>query len=134
MQSPASPTSLPPALPPRPPQLPPYPQRPPGSTLVELPDGRVLRGLEEGGVTSWRGVPFAQPPIGRLRFLPPQPLLRPARGSVWDATSSRPNCEQPEVAPPEPDWPGLNGSRAEDCLYLNVWRPRGMARRQRAAG
>ena len=98
---------------------------------MTLFDGRRLRGLDENGVSSWRGVPFAQPPIGPLRFMPPHPLQPPSPhgGEVWDATHSRPNCNQPMASPPFPDWPGLNATFSEDCLYLNVYvptKPRGL--------
>jgi para-nitrobenzyl esterase len=67
-----------------------------------------------GDVRSFKGIPFAAPPIGALRWRAPQPAL-PWSG-VRDATAFGPECVQP--APP-----GVPTS--EDCLTLNVWTPAG---------
>jgi para-nitrobenzyl esterase len=69
----------------------------------------VLRGTLEGGLRVFKGVPFAQPPVGPLRFRPAQPPL-PWNG-VRDAVRNAPAAMQT----------GQAGS--EDCLYLNVWAP-----------
>ncbi|TKH44156.1 para-nitrobenzyl esterase [Paenibacillus terrae] len=81
-----------------------------------------LRGETVNGYHVWKGIPYAQPPVGKLRFHAPQPL-RPWE-EVRDATSFGPICPQPKpsaesmtgnlVEPPE---------QSEDCLYLNVWTP-----------
>ena len=69
------------------------------------------------GVSVFRGVPFAAPPIGDLRWQQPQPLQ--AWDEPRDAVEFGPRCVQPEVEQgfyamePQPT--------AEDCLYLNVW-------------
>lgn len=81
-----------------------------------------LRGTRDGGVESFKGVPFAAPPVGALRWRPPQPA--PAWSGVRDASHYAPACLQggqawPPDTPPEP--------QSEDCLYLNVWRPSGLA-------
>ena len=85
---------------------------------------------------AFRGVPFAQPPVGDRRFAPPQPLSAPRAGDEpLDATAYRSNCVQAmgEGAWTSVNgtayftgigsWPGLNGSMSEDCLYLNVFAP-----------
>lgn len=68
-------------------------------------------------VEEYRGIPFAQPPVGRLRFLPPQPV-KPWDG-ILDATSRRTACPQvvfSKLMAGEIDY-------TEDCLHLNVWSP-----------
>lgn len=42
-------------------------------TVTETTTGRLLGSIVEGGVRAFRGVPFARPPVGPLRFSPPQP-------------------------------------------------------------
>jgi len=73
-----------------------------------LPDGRRL----------FRGIPFAQPPVGSLRWKLPLPP-RPWRG-IRDATRSGPSCIQIDYG-----WNHGNALRqSEDCLYLEVATPR----------
>lgn len=75
----------------------------------------VLRGTRSAGVEVFRGVRFARPPVGNLRFRAPRP---PARWSgVRDAVRNGSRCPQ-EL----PSAPGRR-SRDEDCLFLNVTRP-----------
>jgi len=72
-----------------------------------LPDGRHL----------FRGIPFAQPPVARLRWKPPLPV-RPWAG-IHDATRSAPACIQIDY-----DWNHGNAvNQSEDCLYLEVGSP-----------
>ena len=79
-----------------------------------------LRGAVTDGVESWKGIPFAAPPTGALRWRPPQ------RPDPWpgvrDATSYGNDCMQ---LPFPSDAAPLGATPAEDCLYLNVWRPAG---------
>ena len=81
------------------------------SVLVQCPSGK-LRGETAGGVNIFRGVPFAQPPVGPLRYRAPQPL-QPWSG-VREATRFA-------AAAVQPNQPGI--AQSEDCLYLNVWAP-----------
>jgi len=83
-------------------------------TLVQIDSGKV-QGTETNGVIAFKGIPFAQPPVGALRWRAPQPV-KPWEG-VRDATEFGPDAVQPpDLVPP--------GARiSEDCLYLNVWRP-----------
>ena len=73
-----------------------------------------------GGVRVFRGIPFAAPPVGDMRWRPPAPPL-PWRGTR-QATEWGADCPQP--APPAG---GPSSSRAgrqsEDCLHLNIWAP-----------
>ena len=63
---------------------------------------------------AFRGIPYAEPPVGELRFAPPQPVA--AHSGELDASGFGPNCPQAE---------GVMGgaSVSEDCLYLNVYTP-----------
>jgi para-nitrobenzyl esterase len=73
------------------------------------------------GVREYRGIPFAAPPVGNLRWRPPQPVV-PWQG-VLAANHFSSACMQRE---PSTYNPGLM-NRSEDCLYLNVWTPAGSA-------
>ncbi|XP_005393195.1 PREDICTED: cholinesterase isoform X2 [Chinchilla lanigera] len=78
-----------------------------------------------GTVTAFLGIPYAQPPVGRLRFRRPQPLNK--WSGVWNATKYANSCHQNI----DQSFPGFHGSEmwnpntalSEDCLYLNVWIP-----------
>ena len=79
-----------------------------------------VRGAEADGVWSYRGIPYASAPLGRLRFRPPQPA--PAWSGVRDASVFGP------VAPQPPSgigsyFPGDPAEQAEDCLLCNIWTP-----------
>lgn len=87
----------------------------PASTpaIVRAPSGTV-RGESAEGVRVFRGVPFAQAPVGPLRFLPAQ-KVNPWKGER-DATRF-------SAAPMQPTQ--LEVPHSEDCLYLNIWAPEG---------
>jgi para-nitrobenzyl esterase len=88
---------------------------------VETAAGR-LAGLRSGAIASFRGIPYALPPTGALRWRLPEPAL-PWTG-IRDATRFGP---RPPQAPSRLE--GLLGMAAleqsEDCLFLNVWTPGG---------
>jgi para-nitrobenzyl esterase len=81
-------------------------------------DSGTIRGSQDEGVLSWKGVPFAQPPLGPLRWRAPQPVQ--AWSGVRDATQYSSDCMQ---VPFPSDAAPLGTTPAEDCLYANVWRP-----------
>ena len=70
-----------------------------------------LKGTIEDGLTVYRGVPFAAPPVGDLRWRAPQPAAK--WQGIRPADKFAPQCIQ-SIA-------GITTS--EDCLYLNVWSP-----------
>ncbi|MBL8519881.1 MAG: carboxylesterase family protein, partial [Betaproteobacteria bacterium] len=84
----------------------------------------VIEGVQENGLDVFKGVPFAAPPVGPLRWRPPATVAAWQGARAADRFS--PICMQrgayPEHAPPEP--------MSEDCLYLNLWVPAGAADRK----
>ena len=70
-----------------------------------------LHGVTAEGVTSFKGIPFAPPPVDALRWMPPQKA--PKWKGVREANAFGPSCMQAALRA------GMNIS--EDCLYLNVW-------------
>ena len=83
---------------------------------VTFADG-IVRGVATSQYRSFRGVPYAAPPLGKLRWAPPQP---PAPwGGVLDATQYKHNCIQKEDFDPKQP----RSTLSEDCLYLNVFTP-----------
>lgn len=95
-------------------------------SVVQTEAGAV-RGTSADGLNIFLGVPFAQPPIGDLRWRAPQPVKR--WSGTRDARQFAAACTQEASAPSSPStspWgPAfLNASeRSEDCLYLNIWTP-----------
>ena len=85
--------------------------------LVKVDSG-ALQGASSGGVTAFKGVPFAAPPVGNLRWKAPQPVA--AWTGVRLATQYGHDCMQ---LPFPSDAAPLGTSPAEDCLTLNVWAP-----------
>lgn len=83
---------------------------------LQLPCG-ALRGTlnPESGIRAFKGIPYAQPPVGELRWRPPQSMT--PWPSERDAIDFGPDCPQSAQNPTRA--PGMN----EDCLYLNVWAP-----------
>jgi para-nitrobenzyl esterase len=82
-----------------------------GSPVVGTTNGAV-RGTSSGPVNEFLGIPYAAPPVGALRWQPPQPAAH-WRG-VRDATQFAPHCPQPAT-------PFGQASMSEDCLFLNVF-------------
>ncbi|MCQ4158422.1 carboxylesterase family protein [Roseomonas sp. GC11] len=87
--------------------------------VVTTPAG-ALRGTVEDGVRVFRGIPYAAPPVGALRWRAPQPA-QPWEG-VRDASRSGPACLQ-KMAAQEPERSLKDGPQGEDCLTLNIWLP-----------
>ena len=85
--------------------------------------GGVVDGSAANGIAAFKGIPFAAPPTGELRWKKPQPVI--AWQGVKMASDFAPSCMQDPAmlqfmqSPP---------SMSEDCLYLNVWTPAKTAR------
>ena len=90
------------------------------SPTVNAPAGTV-QGSREGALQVFRGIPYAEPPVGPMRWQPPAVL--PRWQGVRAATTFGPACFQPR-----PKSVGIYtnppGRMSEDCLTLNIWAPR----------
>jgi len=84
------------------------------SLIVATSSGRV-QGAPEAGVHSWKGIPYAAPPVGGLRWRAPEPP------TPWSGV--RPALAFGPDFPQAPSPLLRAGSMSEDCLYLNVWAP-----------
>jgi para-nitrobenzyl esterase len=82
-------------------------------SLVHTANG-VLRGETDQDVRVFRGVPFAEPPVGSLRFRPP------VKAKSWEGERDATSFAAAAMQPTAPQVP-----QSEDCLYLNVWAPAG---------
>lgn len=90
-------------------------------THIDTKEGRYVGTVEPSGVISFKGIPFAQPPLGELRWMPPQPV------ATFDTE------RHTDIYPPAPvqlNYPKHLADQmgepihipiSEDCLYLNVW-------------
>ncbi len=74
-------------------------------------------GVIQDGVMTYKGIPYAAPPVGQLRWQAPQPAA-PWTG-VKRADRYSPECMQTGAYPPEAPAEPMS----EDCLYLNIWKP-----------
>jgi para-nitrobenzyl esterase len=78
-------------------------------------EGGLVQGAAEDGLTVYRGIPFAAPPVGDLRWRAPQPVMK------WDGVKETvkfaPACIQGMMMGPG----GSGPAPSEDCLYLNIW-------------
>jgi para-nitrobenzyl esterase len=86
-------------------------------TTVKVEGGRI-EGRIEDGVRAFKGIPFAAPPVGELRWQAPQPV-KPWQG-VRQAAAFGNRCMQ---LPLFSDMVFRSPGQSEDCLYLNVWAP-----------
>ena len=91
----------------------------PNGTTVKIDSGTIT-GLTVGAnndVRAYKGIPFAAPPVGPLRWKAPQPVK--AWTSERACTEFAPSCPQPNLL--ERLYGQKLGPTSEDCLYLNVW-------------
>jgi para-nitrobenzyl esterase len=86
----------------------------PSRSVIVHTDKGVVRGTQAGDMRAFLGIPYAAPPVGSLRWRPPQPAA--AWPGIRDATQFAPHCAQPAT-------PFGVASTSEDCLYLNVYTP-----------
>ncbi|MEN6427391.1 MAG: carboxylesterase family protein [Phycisphaerales bacterium] len=75
-------------------------------------EGGMVQGTSEEGLTVYRGIPFAAPPVGDLRWRAPQPVAK--WEGVRPANTFAPGPMQGGNPP---------SGKSEDCLYLNIWTP-----------
>jgi para-nitrobenzyl esterase len=92
-----------------------------GKPIVSIKSGKI-EGSLENGLYVFKGIPFAETPVGKLRWMPTQPV------KPWSGT--RPAKKYGAIAPqnvmpiPMPGGPLFgNMSQDEDCLTLNIWTP-----------
>jgi para-nitrobenzyl esterase len=86
------------------------------NTTAETTLGAVKGIVDSNGIVVFKGVPYAEPPVGELRFTPPQP---PEPWSdTYEASEFGPICPQPQDEYEDTEVP-----QSEDCLTLNVWTP-----------
>src|SRR5215471_6603270 len=81
-------------------------------------DGGLISGVNADGVRSFKGIPFAAPPVGDLRWRAPQPVV------PWQGVRQ---CDAFGLECPQAPYPAGSmysyppQKQSEDCLYLNVW-------------
>jgi para-nitrobenzyl esterase len=80
-------------------------------------EGGLVEGTVENGITVFRGIPFAAPPVGDLRWRSPQPVK--SWEGILKADKFCPACPQPNI----PALGYVSSGISEDCLYLNIWKP-----------
>ena len=86
-------------------------------TVLAIDSGQIRGTYESPGspVRVFRGIPYARPPVGELRWRPPEPAL--SWTGTKDCIKFAPSCPQP----PQRFVRDISGPQSEDCLYLNVW-------------
>jgi para-nitrobenzyl esterase len=87
--------------------------------IVDAPCGK-LQGLSKAGLNAFKGVPFAEPPVGPRRWAPPS--KRQAWSGIREAVHVGPAALQ-GTSLLDQIIPEQVGTQSEDCLYLNVWTP-----------
>lgn len=87
-------------------------------------EGGLVEGVIEDGVEVFKGIPFAAPPVGDLRWKAPQPV-EPWRGVLLCDQFAKAPLQKEQARKPK-GWKNvgeMNSAMSEDCLYLNVWTP-----------
>lgn len=85
---------------------------------LAISSGMLEGTLEASGIRSYKGIPYAAPPVGDLRWKAPQPVQ--AWQGIRKATEFGP---RPMQLPLFSDMKFRSPGASEDCLYLNVWTP-----------
>lgn len=91
--------------------------------IVTAKQGK-LEGVFEDSLYKFRGIPYAEPPVGKLRWLPPQSVtpwdgIRPAK--KYGAMAPQVAMAAPRDFPGAPDFGDV--PQSEDCLFMNIWTP-----------
>jgi para-nitrobenzyl esterase len=87
-------------------------------SIIQIPQGQLRGVVLDNGVTAFMGIPYAAPPIGGLRWKPPQPAA--SWQGIRDATKPGARCIQHA---PYGELEADNPHQGEDCLFLNIWSP-----------
>lgn len=84
---------------------------------IQISGGEIAITLPTAdGVRAYKGLPYAAPPVGKLRWQAPAPVLK--WNGIRHADHFAPNCLQPKLYT---DIDPFIPSMSEDCLYLNIW-------------
>src|SRR4030042_454997 len=89
-------------------------------TVAETVSGKV-EGTYLEGLYTFKGVPYAAPPVGSLRWMPPQPPV--SWNGIRPATEFSPIAPQTILPNPALDMIRIPQRQSEGCLYLNIWSP-----------
>jgi para-nitrobenzyl esterase len=89
----------------------------PAQSSIVLTEAGTISGVSEAGLNVYKGIAFAAPPVGDLRWRPPV-AVAPWTGTR-KANAFAPACMQTGVSMPGETPPAVS----EDCLYLNIWSP-----------
>lgn len=88
-------------------------------------EGGIIRGSRCGDpqMVVFRGIPYAAPPVGELRFMEPQPVKK--WDGILDCTAFRPTAVMPDMKDSfyQQEFHLYPMDASEDCLYLNIWTP-----------
>lgn len=91
---------------------------PDGSLPTVKTANGILQGTQISGISMFKGIPFAQPPVGDLRWKAPQPVKN------WEGTLKADHFSaRPMQLPIFSDMKFRSSGISEDCLYLNIWTP-----------
>lgn len=88
--------------------------------IVDTTSGAVRGYYPKPGLRAFLGIPYAQPPVGTLRFKAPRPIKQKAKG-VINATEFGLSCYQERAAVPGAPTLTPATGESEDCLTLNIW-------------
>ncbi|MFZ0746176.1 MAG: carboxylesterase family protein [Terracidiphilus sp.] len=88
-----------------------------GAAQQVMTESGAISGVRQDGLSVYKGVPFAAPPVGELRWRPPAAVA--SWPGVRKANAFAPACMQTGVSMPGETPPAVS----EDCLYLNIWTP-----------
>jgi len=92
------------------------------TTLRTIAQGDLFGQVAENGALVWRGIPYAQPPVGRLRWKAPLPPM-PWNGELAAVENGTAPFQSLHLADPFIDEDGDGFIGAEDCLHLNIFAP-----------